>query len=422
MVPAGPFASLIVAGASATVPILLSAPLPTVVVACGGIALGVCTGLVPGLHANTMALLLVAVAPAVPASPLALATAMVAAGVVHTCLDVVPALALGVPDPAMAASALPGHRLVVAGRGREALRLSALGSGTALLVAVPVAVPVTALAARSYSSVRAHFGVVVAAVVVALLATEPTWRRRGVGLCGLAASGVLGAVALDVQTGGLAVGGPLPALFGGLFGAPILLDAVDGDGVPAQDDAALGLSPTGVGWAALAGTVGGAAVGYLPGVSAGVASTLALPATAGTAPDREYVVATSAANTATAVFAVFALVALGTPRSGVLVAVDRVGAPQALAPLLAATTLAGAVGVALVAPLGDRMLRAVGRVDPTRLSVGALAGLVGLSALLTGAVGVAMFAAATVVGLLPVAAGGRRVYLMGVLLVPVATG
>ncbi|MFB6125967.1 MAG: tripartite tricarboxylate transporter permease [Halolamina sp.] len=399
-----------------------SAPVPTVVFACGGVALGVCTGLVPGLHANTMALLLAAVAPTVPAPPLSLATAMVAAGVVHTCLDVVPALALGVPDPSMAVSALPGHRLVLAGRGREALRLSAMGSGAALLVAVPAAVPVTAIATRAYPLVRAHFAVVVAAVVGALLLTESTWRRRGAGLCSFAASGLLGAVALDVPTGGLAVGGPLPALFGGLFGAPILLDAVDGDGVPRQADAALGLSRAGVGWAALAGTVGGAAVGYLPGVSAGVAATLSLPATPGTDPDREYVVATSAANTATAVFALFALVALGTPRSGVLVAVDRVGAPHALVPLLAATTFAGAVGVTLVAPLGDRVLRAVDRVDPTRLSVAALAGLIGLSALLTGAIGVAVFAAATVVGLLPVAAGGRRVYLMGVLLVPVATG
>lgn len=111
----------------------------------GGIALGTVSGLVPGLHANNFALLLAAPAPQIPGPPLCVGAAMLAAGVTHTFLDVAPALALGVPDTAMAASALPGHRLVIEGRGREALRLSAFGSGLAVLFAVPLALPMTDL-------------------------------------------------------------------------------------------------------------------------------------------------------------------------------------------------------------------------------------------------------------------------------------
>ena len=85
----------------------------------GGIALGTASGLLPGLHANNMAFLLAGVAPSVPGPPLYVAMAMLSAGVVHTFLDVVPSLALGVPDASMAAVALPGHRLVLEGRGRE---------------------------------------------------------------------------------------------------------------------------------------------------------------------------------------------------------------------------------------------------------------------------------------------------------------
>ena len=113
--------------------------------ALGGVALGTCSGLVPGLHANNFAVLLAAAAPSIPADPLLLGVAMLAAGVVHTFLDIVPALTLGVPDASMAIAALPGHRLVLAGRGREALRLSALGSLLAICFAVPLAVPLTEL-------------------------------------------------------------------------------------------------------------------------------------------------------------------------------------------------------------------------------------------------------------------------------------
>jgi len=91
----------------------IGSTLGVVGVALAGVALGSCSGLVPGLHANNFALLLAAAAPSIPADPLLVGVAMLTAGVVHTFLDIVPALTLGVPDAAMAVSALPGHRLVI---------------------------------------------------------------------------------------------------------------------------------------------------------------------------------------------------------------------------------------------------------------------------------------------------------------------
>jgi putative membrane protein len=93
-----------------------------------GVALGTVSGLVPGVHANAFALLLAATAPTLSGPSTGVACAVLAAGVTHTFLDVVPALALGVPDAAMAAGSLPGHRLVLGGRGREALRSQRSGA------------------------------------------------------------------------------------------------------------------------------------------------------------------------------------------------------------------------------------------------------------------------------------------------------
>ena len=388
-----------------------------------GCALGTASGLLPGLHANNFALLLAAAAPALDAPPLALGCAMLAAGLVHTFLDVVPALALGVPDAAMAASALPAHRLVIEGRGREALRLSVVGSGLAVVLAVPVAVPLTAAMEVAYPTLRDWLPVVVLGVVLALLWTENTWRARAAGVVSVALATGLGSVALDATpTGPLPAGGILAPLFAGLFGAPILVDALDGGGVPPQTDARIALNRRGTGAAALAGTGAGAAVGYLPGVSAGVASTLALPLLGGDDPAREYLVATSGANTATAVFALFAFTALGTPRSGVLVAMADVGVPAALPTLLVVVGVAAAVGTLGVLVLGDVALRFVGRVDQRALVVGVLAGLVTLSWGFAGGTGLVAFGAATVVGFVPTRLGCRRVHLMGVLVGPLALG
>lgn len=388
----------------------------------GGIGLGTVSGLVPGLHANNFALLLAAVAPSMPGPARYVGAAMLAAGVVHTFLDIVPALALGVPDPAMAATALPGHRLVLQGRGREALRLSALGSALAVAFAVPLALPVTAAMERAYPAIRAHLPLVLGAVIVALIATERTWRARLGGALAVGASGALGLAALDLPAGGLVPAGDMLApLFAGLFGAPVLVEALGGEGVPPQAGPAITTTRRFVGAVALVGTFAGAVVGYLPGVSSAIAATGALVVLPSRGP-RPFVVATSGVNTSNTIFALFALVALGTPRTGVLVALEKTRAPLALGLFLCSVAIAAAVGFVLVVTLGDRYLAAVGRVDNTRLSLSVLGVLCVLVTALAGPVGLAVFAASTAVGLVPARFGARRANLMGVLLVPLALG
>ena len=389
----------------------------------GGAALGTASGLVPGLHANNFALLLAGIAPSVPADPLLVGVAILAAGVVHSFLDIVPALALGVPDAATAVAALPGHRLVVAGRGREALRLSAVGSGIAVALAVPLALPITWAMVRGYPTVRAHLPWLLAGVVAFLVLTESSKRAAIGGFCAFLASAALGAATLDVDPAApLDAGGILAPLFTGLFGAPVLVDALGGDGVPPQSDARLTMGKRDLGVTAGAGSFAGAIVGYVPGVSAAIAAIAALPAVPRREADRGFVVATSGANTANTVFALFALAALGTPRTGVTVAVERAEVPLALPILLVAVAIAAICGFTLVLLLGDAYLRIVGNADYTRLSITVLLLLVGLSFAFAGPFGVGVFVVSALLGLVPPRIGARRVHLMGVLIGPLMLG
>jgi len=399
----------------------LGATATALVFVAAGVGLGTLSGLTPGLHANNFALLLAAAVPAIPGPPRFVGAAMLAAGVVHTFLDVVPALALGVPDPAMAASALPGHRLVLQGRGREALRLSALGSGLAVAAAVPLAVPVTAVMERAYPVIETHLSIVLGSVAVGLVATERGARARAGAVAALGASGGLGAATLDISTGGLTAGGALAPLFAGLFGAPVLIEALGGEGVPPQAGPEVTTTRRFVGATALLGAISGAIVGYLPGVSSAIAATGALTLLPARGP-RAYVVVTSGVNTANTIFALAALVALGDPRTGVLVALDGAGVPLNLPVLVASIGVAAAAGFGLVTYAGDRYLVAAGAVDQTSLSLGVLGLLCVVVALLAGLAGLGIFAASTAVGLVPARLGARRANLMGVLMVPLVLG
>jgi len=391
-----------------------------VVLGCilSGIALGTLSGLVPGLHANNFALLLAAFAPSIPAPPVYVGATMLAAGVTHTFVDIVPALALGVPDPSMAPTALPGHQLVLQGRGREALRLSALGSGLAVAFAVPLAVPVTLAMERLYPLLAANLSLVLGTLAVLLVVTETTMRARLGGALAVGGSGLLGVLTLDVPADGvLPVGSMLVPLFAGLFGAPVLIEAIGGAGVPPQADDRIASSRGAVLAVALTGTVAGAVVGYVPGVSSAIAAAGTLTVLPDRGP-RAFVVATSGVNTANTVFALFALIALGDPRTGVLVALENAGVPHDLPVLLASVGFAASAGFVLVVLLGDWYLEVVGRVDNTLLSLAVLGVLCVLVVGFTGLPGLGVFAASTLVGLVPARFGARRMTCMGVLLVP----
>ncbi|MDD1639821.1 MAG: tripartite tricarboxylate transporter permease, partial [Methanomicrobiales archaeon] len=90
-----------------------------------GVAIGTVSGLVPGVHANTMASVLLG-GEAVLASvfgPEALGAALFAALVTHTFLDIIPSTFLGIPDADTALAVLPAHALCLEGKGEEAVRI-----------------------------------------------------------------------------------------------------------------------------------------------------------------------------------------------------------------------------------------------------------------------------------------------------------
>lgn len=118
------------------------------------------------------------------------------------------------------------------------------------------------------------------------------------------------------------------------------------------------------------------------------------------------------------IFALFALVAIGQPRTGVMVAFERADVPLELPILLACVLVAGMIGFVLVIAIGDVYLEVIGRVTYWKISVVVIGLLLVLSYLFTGVVGIVVFVAAAAVGMVPIRMRARRVHLMGVLIGP----
>ena len=119
----------------------------------GGLVIGAIAGLLPGVHVNNTSAILLGISPALAASgvpPLYIAIAIVASTISQSFLDIVPSIFLGAPDEATVLAVMPGHRMLLDGRGIEAVRLSAAGSGLAIVVSMLLIVPVSLIFLYAY--------------------------------------------------------------------------------------------------------------------------------------------------------------------------------------------------------------------------------------------------------------------------------
>lgn len=94
--------------------------------------LGLLTGLVPGLHPNTITSVLLSLNLDSPD----LAFAIIAMFAVNSIISFIPAVFLGIPDPAVVLSVLPGHRMAMQGKGLEALTVMVVSAIFAVLLCI----------------------------------------------------------------------------------------------------------------------------------------------------------------------------------------------------------------------------------------------------------------------------------------------
>lgn len=100
-----------------------------------GIIAGTFTGLSPGIHINLVATILTASLAYFSNVPLiSLAVFIVSMSITHTFIDFIPSIFLGAPEEDSFLSLLPGHQLLLEGKGYEAFILTLYGS----IFAIPV--------------------------------------------------------------------------------------------------------------------------------------------------------------------------------------------------------------------------------------------------------------------------------------------
>jgi putative membrane protein len=383
-----------------------------------GVCVGMISGLIPGVHANTMAGILLGIQAVLISilGPVALASALMAALITHTFLDIIPSTFLGVPDADTALTVLPAHALCLEGHAQEAVRISALGSAAAVMLGIPLALLFYILLPTFQEWIDWWIGILLITImgILIIYAESPFWS-----LVLFLSSGVLGLFTFRYSyLSWNSLGGSelLMPLLTGLFGIAVLLRASHGQ-MPPQRFEGMRLSVGSMIRGATLGTLAGALVGWLPGLSTATANGLLATLIRYRQDRRGYILATSAANTANAITGLAALYAISRMRNGVMVALATLELPPFSA-LLAAVSIAALLAYLLTVFFSRSALRFNG--FPVRhLNLAVILFIVILSLVITGPFGILVLILATALGLVPSLLNIPRVTCMGAVILPV---
>lgn len=399
-----------------------------------GAAIGTFTGLVPGIHVNTAAAILLGSYPLFSeffgpfcggpsGCQLMVSCCILSVATVHSFVDFVPSVFIGVPDEENILSVLPGHRLLLMGQGMRAVRAAAIGSMIGSVSAILLAIPMQWLMLSGGKEFIDHFttGVILLALVMVVL----TSRNPAASFVFVILSGLIGYAvnSWDIPVYGLLGGGTLLfPLLTGLFGIPPLLDDSPGHRRIRQYDD--GKDPVGTG-PGLKGVGAGLVAGWFPGITSTAGAAMASAFSEERDPAR-FISMTASIGTVTSVFSIVALSVSGSGRSGACIAVRDI-AGDAFSGFCSEAFLAGLVCMAFAAGIGygatigcgKLMVKISDRIPGSALSNAVLVLIVLLVLLMTGPFGLVILVVATAMGMVPPALGISRICLTGSLMVPV---
>ncbi|MCE5213681.1 MAG: tripartite tricarboxylate transporter permease [Methanobacterium sp.] len=396
-----------------------------------GVLCGVVTGLIPGIHVNTVGAFVFASSTTILAflSPEFLAVFLMSMSISHALLEFIPSMFLGVPEEGTVMSVLPGHHLLLQGRGKEAIRLVALGGFGAILVTI-IFFPLFALILPAlYGFLKPFIWILLILVVIYMfIRLNRDLQSIAWSVVIFLFSGIMGWVMLNSP---VSSGVSLLCMFTGLFGVSTLIFSLSQSSlIPAQNqDHSLHINSN-ILRGIFAGGIAGSILGFLPGMGPAQGSLLAQEISGGgdKGDNKDgFLVAMSGVNVSDALFSLIAIFLIGNPRSGIAVYIDKIVELfdfEHLILYIFVSITAISLSLILCLKLGDLMSEYIQKLNYNRLSwlvIGFMSFLVLLFTLMEHAnilFILIVYVTSIALGLLPHYLGLNKSNLMGVLIVP----
>ena len=378
----------------------------------GGICLGIITGLIPGVHVNLISVLLLSLSLYLSEflNPMQIAIVIISMAITHSFLDTIPSVFLGAPEEDTALSILPGHKLLMEGRGFEAVMLTVFGSLSALLLAFLCIPLLLKIVGPVYLVIKNYIGWILLVVSGFMIFRD---NKLLWALFVFILSGILGLLVLNLQVENI-----LFPLFSGLFGVSMLLMSLqDNVQIPKQEvtNFEIGGGLKAISCAVVVGWM----ASFLPGLGAAQAAVIGSQFVK--LSEKAFMILVGGLSTVNMLLSLVTFYVLDKARNGAIVAVSEIISIEFfdLLIFLAVALTVGGVASILAINLTKVFSKLINKVDYKKLCVSIIVFITILVGILSGWIGLLVLVISTALGLIPPIKGIPRSHMMGCLLIPV---
>lgn len=400
--------------------------LPSLILAISlGLIAGTITGLIPGIHINLIIITILSASAALLAltSPLTLAIFITAMAITHTFVDYIPSIFLGAPDENSFLSVLPGHQLLLKGRGYAAIVFTLYGSLTALVIIIVFTPIFLTLLPIIYPYIQKIMWIILILASLFLIIQEKE-NKLWASIIFLLA-GFLGIATLNIN-----LKEPLLPLLTGLFGASTLFISIQQKTkIPKQNVTKLTnirLRKKALAKATFSSIIASPFTAFLPGLGAAQAAIIGKEV-AGDLDQREFLFLLGTINTIVMGLSFITLYSIGRTRTGAAVAVSKLLPQLTISNLLliiSTIIISGIAAFTISIRLSKIISKRIHKFNYSILSIGIIITLLIITLLfsdntITGKlIALLVFITSTSLGIFTIQKSIKRMHLMGCLLVP----
>ncbi len=386
-----------------------------------GCLMGTITGLTPGLHINLVALILLSISPVILGytNVIAVASFIIAMSVTHTFTDFISSTYLGAPSDDTALAVLPAHRLLLDGRGHEAVRLTTIGSLLCLIITIALAPLLIYIVPFIFNSLKNYVGWILLALVVFMILREETNDKRFWAFIVVLLSGTLGLVVFNTPN----LEDPLLPMLSGLFGVCVLLLSLTQKvTIPIQRTTEMvKVKTSNLLKALFSGVFSGSLVSIFPGLGPAQAGVLSAQIVR-KIDVYSYLIMVGGINTVSMILSLITLFTIEKARNGSIIVVQQllqVINLNTLILFLSVALVAGGIATFFALYVSRIFSSIMNRLNYSMLSISIILFVVFMVYYFSGWIGLLVLVASTSIGLIPNIVDVSRSNSMACLLIPI---
>ena len=380
-----------------------------------GIATGTVTGLLPGIHTNLIAIILLSSSPILLTflSPLALIIFITSMAITHTFIDFIPSIYLGAPDEDTALSIMPGHKFLLKGRGHEATLLTLVGSTLAIFLLIIITPIFLFLIPKIYPFIQKMMAWFLIWISIFLISRETESKLWAFLIFILA--GFLGLATLNTN-----LEQPLLPLLTGLFGSSTIIYSISQNlKIPEQKIGKLILQKKQLIKPIIATTLVSPICSFLPGIGSSQAAIIGSEIT-GQLDRKQFLILLGSINTLVMAISFITLYLINKSRTGAANIIQQLIQINSkdLFFIILTIILTATIAIFITIKISKIFAKNIHKINYTKISYIIIIFIILITTFFSGFLGLLILIVSTFLGLTCIYSGVRRGFLMGALLIP----